>query len=154
MQKFSTKTNCLCSRSSSLVELEEPPSHGAPSNRAQLESTASCSDIERASSAARPHLLLLPTPVQSSTCFQTMPRDTHATGGGTKHHCPGAKISYYIKMGPCRADRWKTMCTTHQIHCPTPKCNWIHLNREPCTRCSKVRVSTRKIYIYCSVPKF
>ena len=42
------------------------------------------------------------------------------------------------------------MCATHQVHCPDPECNWMHLSREPCPRCSKAQVNIRKYT--CTIP--
>ncbi|KAL2042053.1 hypothetical protein N7G274_005241 [Stereocaulon virgatum] len=55
----------------------------------------------------------------------------------TTHHCPGRKISKYIKMGRC--DKQGKMCATHQIYCrKNPNCIKelvFHLSGEPCPKC-------------------
>ena len=62
-------------------------------------------------------------------------------GTRTTHHCPGAKISVYIKMGPCYVVN--KCCRTHQKQCQDPLCKgWIYLKRDFCIKCeNRVRVS-------------
>ena len=58
---------------------------------------------------------------------------------GTQHHCPGEKISRYIKEGPCRKNNLN-YCKTHQIRCPDPQCqkeNFAFLEYEPCVKCAQ-----------------
>ena len=59
---------------------------------------------------------------------------------GTQHHCPGAKISRYVKEDPCKQAKGNDYCITHQIKCPHPDCqkkNWSHLKYEGCGDCRK-----------------
>lgn len=60
---------------------------------------------------------------------------------GTAHHCPGAKISRYVKMGPCKVGR-DSYCLTHQTQCPELKCrkqNWAYLIYDECQICGQRR---------------
>ena len=62
-------------------------------------------------------------------------------GTGTTHHCPGAKLGNYLKLGACKVRNG--CCRTHQKQCRQPLCKgWIHLNMEPCPKCvHRVEVS-------------
>ena len=55
-------------------------------------------------------------------------------GTRTTHHCPGAKVKMYIKLGACRVDRG--CCRTHQLRCQEPECKgWIYLKHDRCIKC-------------------
>ena len=52
------------------------------------------------------------------------------------HHCPGAKVKPYVKMGPCYIANG--CCRTHQIQCRAPECKgWIYMNRDRCIKCEQ-----------------
>ncbi|MCJ1454380.1 hypothetical protein MMC28_004733 [Mycoblastus sanguinarius] len=55
---------------------------------------------------------------------------------GTVHHCPGAKLHAYQKMGNCRVPPTIKYCAIHQVFCPGH--NWIHLNQKPCMKCAGI----------------
>lgn len=78
-----------------------------------------------------------------------MPRNTRITIGhiGTPHHCPGAKISKYVKMGNCSYDKKRGYCTRHQVPCEDPECNWSRPSQEPCGGC----IQRGKVIVFCPV---
>ena len=66
-----------------------------------------------------------------SSLGDTMPQPP---GTGTTHHCPGAKVKVYVKMGPCAVVRG--CCRTHQLQCQEPlRKGWIYMNRDNCIKC-------------------
>lgn len=55
-------------------------------------------------------------------------------GTGTTHHCPGAKVNVYVKMGTCAVVQG--CCRTHQLQCQDPLCKgWIYMHRDNCVKC-------------------
>ena len=93
--------------------------------------------------------------------LRTMPhiKGNPGTTAGTVHHCPGRKISSYVKLGSCRGKKEHGYCLTHQIPCLAPDCrekHWARLKNEPCTLCEqrrKVRLTEVKILLFCAETK-
>ena len=93
--------------------------------------------------------------------LRTMPhiKGNPGTTAGTVHHCPGRKISSYVKLGACRGKKEHGYCLTHQIPCLAPDCrekHWARLKNEPCTLCEqrrKVKLTEVKVLLYCAETK-
>lgn len=73
-------------------------------------------------------ILLCPLFVRICPKPQTMPHIKGNPGAtaGTVHHCPGRKISSYVKLGPCRGKKENGCCLTYQIPCLAPDCKEKH----------------------------
>ena len=88
--------------------------------------------------------ILCPFFLRFRSKLQTMPhiKGNPGTTAGTVHHCPGRKISSYVKLGACRGKKENGYCLTHQIPCLAPECkekHWARLKNEPCTLCEQRR---------------
>ena len=105
--------------------------------------------------------ILCPLYVRFCPKLQTMPhiKGNPGSTAGTVHHCPGRKISSYVKLSACRGEKENGYCLTHQIPCPAPDCrekHWARLKNEPCTFCEqrrKVSLAEMNALLYCAETK-
>ena len=89
------------------------------------------------------HLLFLAYYFLSSQSYKVTTSEYNQLGTmtkdrriGTRHHCPKRNG----REGPCNervpVGSISKYCTNHQVKCPVPGCDQIHLKTEPCKSCT------------------